>query len=232
MTPHDYALALRQYRLSARLRQKTVAEAIGVTQSQVSRWESGRDRPRAENIEAIRRLVMGDRTDPLAGLRHFVTQSEQMLVLFDARHAIIARSKPLRISPNPLERHGWLLDPERNPDFRPAFQRYSEVLARPEAGVVLTISMVVDAEDGRLKLEIRKTIQPTPAGAVCLAEIGIAEAEPLEVAGLSFEELRIDNAGRTHLTRAQWLGRDGEPHRATPRPLKAASTSAASIRCR
>lgn len=206
MKPHDYALALRQYRLRARLRQQTVAEALGVTQSQVSRWESGRDRPRAENLAAIRRLVMGDRTDPLAGLLHFVTHSEQMLMLFDARHAIIARSRPLRVSPNPLERHGWLLDPERNPEFRPAFQRYTEVLARPEAGVVLTIRMVVPGV-APLKLEIRKTIQPTPTGAVCLAEIGIAEAEPSEVTGLSFEELRIDNEGRTHLTRAQWLGR-------------------------
>src|SRR5690606_33894507 len=77
----DICRALRDWRIHARLGQAEIAECLGVTQSQVSRWESGRDLPRPHNVDAIRRLIWGADADPLQALTHFVEQSSQHLLL-------------------------------------------------------------------------------------------------------------------------------------------------------
>lgn len=126
--PSELCIALRNWRIRARLQQDAVARTLGVTQSQVSRWESGRDAPRPHNIEAIRRLIWGPEADPLIALRYFVEESHQNLLLMDANRTVIARSKPLKPSPGPLDRFGWVLDPVKNPAFAPAHSRFCELL--------------------------------------------------------------------------------------------------------
>src|SRR4051794_38179404 len=117
MFDHDHTMeaelcsALRAWRIRSRLRQDAIAKCLGVAQSQISRWESGRDLPRPHNVEAIRRLIWGPEADPLLALRHFVTHSTQHLLLLDASQDILARSLPYQASPNPLDRFGWVLDP-------------------------------------------------------------------------------------------------------------------------
>lgn len=113
----DIGLALRRYRISARLNQADIARSLGVSQSRVSRWESGRERPRAGNLELLAALVWG-RNDPvLDALIHQARESMSPLVLVDARLEIIAASRFLRLAGGPLGQFGTVFDRRWNPDI-------------------------------------------------------------------------------------------------------------------
>ena len=122
--PSDIGTALRQYRIRTRINQDAIARSLGVSQSQISRWESGRDQPRAANADAIRALVWG-RSDPvLAGLMHYVRGALAPLVLFDETLSVVAASPFLRGTGAPLAHFGWLFDPAINPELSRLAQRF------------------------------------------------------------------------------------------------------------
>lgn len=134
----DIGTALRLYRIRARINQDAIARSLGVSQSQVSRWESGRDRPRAHNIDAIKGLIWG-RTDPvLAGIMHYVRGAQAPIVLFDGALGIVAASPFLRVRGGPLTLFGWLFDPDINPTL-PGLARRFEMLARTAPVMMLEI---------------------------------------------------------------------------------------------
>lgn len=134
----DIRMALRSYRIRTRINQEAMAKTLGVSQSQISRWESGRDRPRAHNLDAIEALIWG-RTDPvLAGLIHYVRGAQAPLVLFDERLAVVAASPFLRGRGAPLSLFGWLFDPEINPTLDGMARRFS-LLARSEPVIAIEI---------------------------------------------------------------------------------------------
>lgn len=167
----DIGRALRAYRNRQGLRQAALAQRLGVAQSQISRWESGRDRPRAASLEAVRALVWGDDGDPLAALRHFVAGSQQHLLLIGPEHTILARSAPLAVEPGPLDRFGWVIDPAENPAFEPIYARYRALLARPDGVVGLEIELPFMEGGSPWLARIRKTIYRVAGLSVCLAEI-------------------------------------------------------------
>jgi transcriptional regulator with XRE-family HTH domain len=125
----DIGLALRRYRISANLNQAEIARSLGVSQSRVSRWESGREKPRARNLEMLKTLVWG-RHDPLLdALVHQVRESMSPLVLVDGRLEIIAASRFLRLTGGPMSQFGAVLERRWNPgigklaqDFRACAQ--------------------------------------------------------------------------------------------------------------
>ncbi|WP_127145002.1 helix-turn-helix domain-containing protein [Pelagibacterium montanilacus] len=107
--------ALRTYRIRAGLDQAGIARALGVSQSQVSRWESGRDRPRAANLAAIRALVWGRDEPVLAGLIQTVRLASGPLAVFDARLQPLSASRSLRQAGGAMARFGWVFQPDQNP---------------------------------------------------------------------------------------------------------------------
>lgn len=197
---NDICRALRNWRIHARLGQAAIADCLGVTQSQVSRWESGRDLPRPHNVEAIRRLIWGAEADPLQALTHFVEQSSQHLLLIDMHHTIVARSRALRTAPNPLERFEWVLDPERNPAFAPAWRRFVAILEQPSGAVGLTVTLPF-MQDGEPWCATLGMVVYSVAGMrVCLAEPRFAPCE--HPGDILFEEVRLaaDDTARHTLT--------------------------------
>jgi len=202
--PNDLCLALRHWRIRARLRQAAVAECLGVTQGQVSRWESGRDVPRPHNVEAIRRLIWGPEADPLTALRLFVEQSGQHLLLIDSTHAIVARSVPLRASPGPLDRFGWVLDPEANPAVAPALRRFRQILEQPGGVVGLRIVLPFRHEGEAWCATIRKIIYSVAGTRICLAEPRFAPAAPGDGTEIRFEETRLSPDDRERHALTLW----------------------------
>jgi transcriptional regulator with XRE-family HTH domain len=194
---------LRAWRIRSRLRQDAIAKCLGVAQSQISRWESGRELPRPHNIEAIRRLIRGPEIDPLLALKHFVIHSSQHLLLFDDQLAILARSLPFQASPNPLDRFGWVLDPERNPPFAPVQRRYLELLRDPGGVVGLTITLPFRHEGTRWTASIGKTIHSIAGIRVCLCELSFGPAGP-GAADIRVEEVRLDPTGETRRSMTLW----------------------------
>ena len=90
----DVGATLRGYRARFSIKQDALARALDVSQGQLSRWESGRERPGARNRDVIDALIHG-RADPLlAGLINYVRGARAPLALFDARLAIVAAQKP------------------------------------------------------------------------------------------------------------------------------------------
>jgi len=201
-TPQDICTALRAYRIRARLRQQTVADALGVAQSQVSRWESGRDTPRPHNAAAIARLLWGPDNEPLAALRQFVSSSQQNLVLFDSGFRLLARARPFMERPNPLARFGWVLDPHANPAIAPVHRRYRELMESPRGTVSLTL--VIPFVDGseRWIARVQNTIYAVSGAAVCLAELAFEQADV--EAHLSMEETRLDPVGQPATSLTRW----------------------------
>lgn len=197
---NDICEALRLWRIRARLQQSAVAECLGVTQGQVSRWESGRDVPRPHNVEAIRRLVWGPEAEPLQALRHFVENSSQHLLLIDAHHAVVARSAPLRATPNPLDRFGWVLDPVANPAFAPAWRRFLAILEQPEGVVSITITLPFRHDGENWCATVTKTIYTLAGMRICLAEPRFGHGGT--TTEIRFEEtrLRADDSQRHALT--------------------------------
>ncbi|MET3898546.1 transcriptional regulator with XRE-family HTH domain [Devosia sp. UYZn731] len=195
--------ALRAWRIRSRLRQDAIAKCLGVAQSQISRWESGRDLPRPHNIEAIRRLVWGPEADPLLALRHFVTNSTQHLLLLDDQQNILARSIPYQASPNPLDRFGWVLDPVRNPAFAPAHRRYLELLQSPGGVIGMSITLPFEHEGEAWSAVLGNTIHSIAGVRVCLAELifGPAVSEDRDV---RVQEVRLDSLGDTRRSIKLW----------------------------
>jgi transcriptional regulator with XRE-family HTH domain len=195
--------ALRAWRIRARLRQDAIAKCLGVAQSQISRWESGRDLPRPHNIEAIRRLISGPEIDPLLALRHFVLHSNQHLLLLDDSDEILARSRPFCASPNLLDRFGWVLDPERNPAFGPVRRRYRELL-QGSAGVIgMSITLPFVCEGAAWVARLGTTIHSIAGTRVCLCELSFDAASNTD-GSIRIEEVRLDPTGETHLSTTLW----------------------------
>lgn len=195
--------ALRAWRIRARLRQDAVAKCLGVAQSQISRWESGRDLPRPHNIEAIRRLVSGPEIDPLLALRHFVLHSNQHLLLLDDQYEILARSLPFHAPVNLLDRFGWVLDPQRNPNFAPVRRRYSALL-RGSAGIIgMSIALPFFHEGTTWLATVTGTIHAVAGTRVCLCELGFDPA-PDSDGAMRIEEVRLDPAGETRRATTLW----------------------------
>ena len=199
----DICGELRAWRIRARLRQDAIAKCLGVAQSQISRWESGRELPRPHNIEAIRRLIRGPEVDPLLALRHFVLHSSQHLLLFDDQLDILARSLPFQASPNPLDRFGWVLDPERNPAFAPVQRRYRELLRDPGGVVGLAITLPFHHDGVRWVASIGKTIHSIAGIRVCLCELSFSPAGA-GTADIRVEEVRLDPTGETRHSMTLW----------------------------
>lgn len=198
--PGEICRALRNWRIHARLGQAEIAQCLGVTQSQVSRWESGRDLPRPHNVEAIRRLMWGADGDPLQALRHFVEHSGQHLLLLDKHQTIIARSLALRANPNPFNRFGWVLDPERNAAFAPAWRRFVAILDQPSGSVGVTVTLPFDQDGEHWCLTLSMIVYSVSGIRLCLAEPHFA---PCDHRGdIRFEEVRIaaDQPERLKLT--------------------------------
>lgn len=134
----DIGMALRSFRIRTRINQDAIARTLGVSQSQISRWESGRDRPRAHNFDALHALIWG-RTDPvLAGLIHYVRGAQAPLVLLDDALAIVAASPFLRGGGGPLAMFGWLFDGEINPALAGMASRFA-MLSNTEPVIALEI---------------------------------------------------------------------------------------------
>lgn len=134
----DIGAALRAYRVRFSIKQDALARAMGVSQGQVSRWESGRERPGARNLDAIDALIRG-RTDPLlAGLIHYVRGASAPLALFDAQLSVIAASPALSGIGAPLTRFGWLFDPAINPALDGLQKRF---VAMSKSGQALALEI-------------------------------------------------------------------------------------------
>lgn len=204
---HDMAEAicgeLRAWRMRGRLRQDAIARCLGVAQSQVSRWESGRDLPRPHNVDAIRRLICGAEVDPLLALRHFVLHSTQHLLLYDDQLEILARSQPFQTSPNPLDRFGWVLDPEQNPAFAPLRRRCRDLLDAPGGVVGLAIALPFQNGGEGWVASISKTIHSIAGIRVCLCELGFEPAQSAQV-DIRLEEVRLDAFGETRRSLTLW----------------------------
>ncbi|KKB12841.1 hypothetical protein VE25_05220 [Devosia geojensis] len=182
--PQDICAALRAYRVRARLRQRTVAIALGVAQSQVSRWENGRDTPRPHHAAALERLLWGPDDEPLAALRRRVSGSTRNLLLLDRGFHVLARARPFMERPDPLQRFGWVLDPQANPSAVPFHARYRDLMENPRGatGVVLALPFV----DGnaRWAAHMQALVCTVSEAAICLAELtftpaGSADPTPL-----------------------------------------------------
>lgn len=204
MTPQELCAALRAFRIRARLRQDAVARSLGVAQSQVSRWESGKDVPRPHNIEAIARLVWGTTGGPRQSLVHFVTHSDQTLLLFDDQHRLLAASQSVSAPDGTFARFGWAIDPDRNPAFQPAFNRYREVLADPRATIGLRLTVPFVSEGQAHVALVRKSIYASGAGRFCLAEIAFRDALAGERQTVLLEEIRMEADLPARATRTIW----------------------------
>lgn len=167
----DLGSALRAYRIRARINQHDLARIVGVSQSQISRWESGRDSPRAANAETIRALVYG-RPDPqLLALVHLVETTSAAMALYDAEDNLIVASRNLAHPGGPFRQWGWLFDPGAHPAFAPVYRRYRAILARPEGTVGLRIRVPFRVGEDPWCAESRRTILLAGGSGVCLAEI-------------------------------------------------------------
>lgn len=181
MSKPDLGLELRRFRIKARINQQIIAKTLGVSQSQVSRWESGRDAPRAHNADAIEALVWG-RPDPqLAALTQFVEISEANLALFNHAHELIAASKPLLAPGGPMQMFGWVLDPHTNPAFAPVFRQYMGLLQNPDGIVGLELKVPFLHEAENWCAHARKTIYPLNGQGVCVTELSFVHDVKKEV---------------------------------------------------
>ncbi|QMV01288.1 helix-turn-helix domain-containing protein [Devosia sp. D6-9] len=174
--PHEICVALRSYRIKARIRQQVIAQALGVAQSQISRWESGREIPRPHNIEAIRLLLWGDAATPLQSLIYFVRTSALPLVLIDQSRQLLARGLPFQVPGNDLERFGWVFDEATNPELREAHGPYREALADPRGIVGLELRVPFEYQGEPWIGISHKTIYAIDGKPICLADIRFMRA--------------------------------------------------------
>lgn len=154
----DIGMALRRYRISARLNQADIAQSLGVSQSRVSRWESGQERPRARNLEMLKALVWG-RSDPvLDALIHQVRESMSPLVLVDARLDIIAASRFLRLTGGPLSQFGTVFDRRWNAAINDLAKRFRA--CAEQGAIAARIVLPFDHEDEPWVCSARLTFCP------------------------------------------------------------------------
>ena len=169
--PHEVCVALRSYRIKARIKQELIARALGVAQSQISRWESGREIPRPHNIEAIRALLWGDTNNPLQSLMFFVRTSELPLVLVDNSGDLLACGLPFQHPGNPLEQFGWVFDEDRNPALAEVHRPYWDALADPRGIVGMELRIPFEHQGRAWQAVSRKTIYAVEGRGICLADI-------------------------------------------------------------
>ena len=84
---------LRRFRRARGLSQEAVAEALGVHQSMISKWETGRERPSFSNTRAIWKLI-GEKpqTDRVEALSEAVSAMPLSAGLFDTTGKVVAES--------------------------------------------------------------------------------------------------------------------------------------------
>jgi transcriptional regulator with XRE-family HTH domain len=169
--PREICAALRAYRIRGRIRQQMVARALGVAQSQISRWESGRDLPRPHNIEAIKALIRGETATQTQALIQFVRQSALPLALFDGEFRLLAAGLPYQHPRNALERFAWVLDPASNPAVVPIRKQYRANLTAPHNTAGLDIKVPFDHGGIAWLLRLRGTMQTADGRPVFIAEM-------------------------------------------------------------
>ncbi len=100
--------AVRRKRVLRRMKQTHLAELLGVTQSSLSRWESGRQMPPPEALEALARFVAAEPGNASgAAVRRLVEQSRRATHLVcDTTHRLLAAS--------PARRAEWRLPDGRD----------------------------------------------------------------------------------------------------------------------
>ncbi len=179
-SPTEIGLALRRYRIAARLNQADIAHSLGVSQSRVSRWESGQEMPRALNLELLTALVWG-RSDPvLDALVHQVRESMSPLVLVDARLDILAASRFLRLSGGPLGQFGAVLDRHWNPGIDSLARQFRALAG--EGAVAVRIVLPFTHEDERWMCSARLTYCPIGPRLYGMGEMSFAREKGAEEA--------------------------------------------------
>lgn len=90
--------AVRRTRVLREMKQSHLAELLGVTQSSLSRWESGRHMPPAEALDALARFIAAVPNEaPGAILKRLVEQSARAIHLVcDTTHRLLAASPARR----------------------------------------------------------------------------------------------------------------------------------------
>lgn len=198
----DLGMALRGYRIRARINQALIARTLGVSQSQVSRWESGRDRPRAHNAEAIRALVWG-RTDPLlAGLVHHVRGSAAALAVLDDALRVVAASPALKPPTGALGRFGWLFDPALNLDLPFVAARFRALAAAPPGPLGAQLAIPFTHEARPWLCTARLTLYRAGPQLWSVAEIGFAQDEAHAVEDVILKPVGMSEAVSRSVRRA------------------------------
>ena len=79
----DFAARLRDWRRAARMKQHALADVLGVTQSAVSRWESGLDAPGQATMSRLADIMAGVGRDDLAIERMALLGQSTVRAIFD-----------------------------------------------------------------------------------------------------------------------------------------------------
>jgi transcriptional regulator with XRE-family HTH domain len=172
--PREICAALRAYRIRGRIRQQLIARALGVAQSQISRWESGRDLPRPHNIEAIKALIWGEAATPLQSLAFFVRTSALPLALFDSERRLLAAGLPFQRPYSDLERFAWVLDPAANPAVAGIDAQYRAILADPRGTPGFDIAIPFAHGGEPWLAQLHETLHMAGRQPLSLAEIHFA----------------------------------------------------------
>lgn len=178
VNPHEVCIALRSYRIRGRIKQQIIADALGVAQSQISRWESGRDTPRPHNIEAIKALLWAPRNVELQSLIAFVRNSLSPLVLTDHEDRPLALSVPLREAGSEWHRFSWAFRPERNPAAAAIVTEYRRTIEGARGVVSLELYVPFEHEGAMWSAIARRTIHTIEGQPVSLAEVSFSPASP------------------------------------------------------
>lgn len=102
----DWAKEIRAYREREGLLQEALAEALGVSQATVSRWESGRQRPDIESQQTLRPLLWGGLVNASALVLHAVRSAPSLSAVGDCE------ARLLTASPRFCSVTGWMPQPD------------------------------------------------------------------------------------------------------------------------
>jgi DNA-binding XRE family transcriptional regulator len=102
----DWAKEIRAYREREGLLQEALAEALGVSQATVSRWESGRQRPDIESQQLLRPLLWGGLVNAAAVVLHAVRSAPSLSAVGDCEARLLAAS------PRFCSTTGWMPEPD------------------------------------------------------------------------------------------------------------------------
>ncbi|MBH0236308.1 helix-turn-helix domain-containing protein [Methylobrevis albus] len=178
--PNDICSALKAYRVQRRIKQDKMAEMLGVTQSQISRWERGLDTPRPGNVERIKQVLWGGYPAPDQSLLHFVKKSTAPLLLLDEQADIVAISQGLGAPGGDFERFGWVLRSDPNSRFGQIADRLRAVLANPHGVIAADIRVPFEDGDNRHVLHLYGTIYAGGSGVMCITEVAIRGTQDKE----------------------------------------------------